>query len=41
MKNLRVYNYTFLNKSMFSCISYSIFAYIKKLRFPIGLFFHA
>ena len=32
---------TFANRSVFLELSYPIFAYIKKLRFPIGVFCHA
>ncbi|WP_274379859.1 hypothetical protein [Anaerococcus sp. mt242] len=41
MKKMCKNNFTFNKISVFSCISYSIFAYIKKLRFPIGLICHA
>ena len=34
-------NITFADQCVFSCVTYSIFAYIKKLKFPIGLFLHA
>ena len=32
---------TFADRNVFSDLSYPIFAYIKKLRFPIGVFCHA
>ena len=41
MNNDCLINMTFDNKSVFSRRSYPIFAYIKKLRFPNGLFCHA
>lgn len=41
MNNKCNVNFTFADKSVFSCALYSIYAYIKKLRFPIGLVWHA
>ncbi|MFO3716774.1 hypothetical protein AB9Q04_00225 [Anaerococcus sp. ENR1011] len=41
MDNKCIINNTFAAESVFSCVSYSIFAYIKKLRFTIALVCYA
>lgn len=41
MNNKCKINNTFATNCVYSCISYSIYAYIKKLRFPIGFLCHA
>ncbi|WP_394022884.1 hypothetical protein ACF3NF_07155 [Anaerococcus martiniensis] len=41
MNNKCIINMTFADELVFSCLCYSIFAYIKKLKFPEVLILHA